>query len=257
MPLHPVAYDALTIDDDASFAHIGLYARLKRLLRRSGQRFLIPDAGATASWDRALFLNLTYWGGGESADVLCDEHIPADVVAHVAFHRAVGVQLAKVGAPSAEGVLFSESIASAFDLYLLGRLLHNAPECDFILSQVPIMSEAAEDAGLSSAALAELLQSVAEEPERAFEDMRALLFDAATALYACRGAAEAQVVLEGFGGHRFEPLLHHYQLSNWILYARAYTTSEASAGDSVRRLDTALRGAPSAIDWIDEHWIGD
>ena len=62
-----------------------------------------------------------------------------------------------------------------------------------------------------------LLEEVVREPERAFEELRALLFDAATALLTCPGVAEAQSVLEGFADHRFAPLLHHYQLSNWIL----------------------------------------
>jgi len=30
--------------------------------------------------DRALFLNLTFWGASEGGDVLVDAHVPADVV---------------------------------------------------------------------------------------------------------------------------------------------------------------------------------
>jgi hypothetical protein len=212
------------------------------------------------SWDRALFLNLTYWNDAEGADVLCDDHIPADVVAHVAWHHVVGRELARRATPpgsppGAAALFFSESIASAFDLYLVGRLLPNAPDSDFIISQVPLLSECAQEAGLSEPGFAALLEEVTREPERAFEDLRALLYDAATALVGCGGAGEAQATLDRFAGHRFEPLLHHFQLSNWILYARAYAGGPREPSPAVVEADAALRRAPVSLDWLAEHWI--
>jgi hypothetical protein len=269
MILRTVSLDELTIDDEHAVAHVALYDRLKQALRRSGHRFRIPAPGTRVSWDRALFLNLTYWGDEDGADVLCDDHIPADVVAHVAWHCVVSRQLAArpgvfgvlpsnpptAPPPTAAALFFAESIASAFDLYLVGRLIANAPDADFIATQVPIMSDCAQEAGLSESAFTALLQEVSREPERAFEDMRVLLLDAATALYPCRGAAEAQAVLEGFSGHRFLALLHHFQLSNWILYARAYAARPSGPDLTVTEVDAALRRAPISLDWLDERWI--
>src|SRR5438270_1314883 len=130
MPLRTVSLDELTVDDERSFAPVALYRRLKEALRRSDHRFLIPAAGAAMSWDRALFLNLTYWGGAPGRDVLCDGHIPADVVAHLGWHHVVSSRLAAAAgagrAPSPGALFFAESIASAFDLYLVGRLLAHA-----------------------------------------------------------------------------------------------------------------------------------
>ena len=80
-----VGLDELTIDDRSSFGGVAIYGRLEGILRRASRRFRIPEDGETVSWDRALFLNLTYWNEDE-ADVLCDDHIPADVVAHVGWH---------------------------------------------------------------------------------------------------------------------------------------------------------------------------
>jgi hypothetical protein len=60
MPLRTVSLDELTIDDEASFAAVPLYPRLKAALRRSGHRFHLPPPGESLSWDRALFLNLTF-----------------------------------------------------------------------------------------------------------------------------------------------------------------------------------------------------
>jgi len=274
--LRAVTLDELTIDDEGSLAQVTHYQRLKQALRRSQHRFLIPSGGARMSWDRVVFLNLTYWGGQDSAgaqaeggggsDVLCDDHIAADEVGHVAWHHVVSRELghlgaapaARAGSPvavSAEAMFFAESIASAFDVYLIGRLLHDAPDSDFITTQVPLIAERAEEAGLPRGAFATLMEDVCREPERAFEDMRALLLDVANALLTCAGPMEAERALARFVGHRFEPLLHHFEISNWILYARAYGARAAAPDAAVARLDAILRAAPSALGWLAEHWI--
>src|SRR3954447_19422648 len=75
MPLELVSLDELEIDDERSLRHIAVYRQLKAMLIASGYRFHRPAAGTWMSWDRALFLNLTFWNASEGADVLCDEHI--------------------------------------------------------------------------------------------------------------------------------------------------------------------------------------
>ena len=40
---------------------------------------------------------------------------------------------------SPEGFLLGESIASAFDMYLVGRLLGHSPDASFLETQVPAM----------------------------------------------------------------------------------------------------------------------
>jgi hypothetical protein len=265
MALRSVSLDELAIDDEGSFAHVALYGRLKQALLRSGHRFFIPQANTQLGWDRALFLNLTYWSGEASADVLCDRSIPADVIAHVAWHHLVGRELGRRAAavnqtgspvpPSAAALFFAESIASAFDLYLVGRLIPNAPDSGFITTQVPLMAERAQEAGLSEAAFAALLEDVAAEPERAFEDMRTLLLDTAGALLKCNGLEEAEAALGRVDGHRFAPLLHHFELSNWILYARAYAPPTSLPDPVVQPLDAILRSAPVALDWLAENCI--
>jgi hypothetical protein len=283
MPLRSLTLDDLTIDDERSLRHVAIYADLKRSLARSGYRFqVLPEGSASARWDRAVFLNLTFWDPSEAGDVLVDEHVPADVVAHVAWHHlarraldesdAGGAPAAghapssrPASAPTAEGLFLGESIASAFDLYLVGRLLGHSPGSEFLETQVPAMADVAEAAGLDEAAFASLLGSVAKEPERAFEDLRQLLFDAATTLVRCRTIGEAASALEAKDGHRFGALLHHYELSNWVLYARAYAAA-APQGEEARAdrdaearralaIDAALRSAPVSLDWLTERWL--
>jgi len=257
MQLREVKLDDLVIDDRPALAGVAIYGRLEAFVRRSAHRFLVPPAGADLGWDRALFLNLTYWSAEGGADVLPDDHIPADVVAHVGWHELTTAELPRQapGAPSASALFFAESIASAFDLYLVGRLLPRVPESDFITTQVPQMAECAEAAGLSEAGFTALLEQVAREPERAFEDLRALLYDAAGALFACPTAPAAQEALEAFAAHRFAPLLHHYQLSNWILYARAYGDRGRGPDPLVTELDRTLKQAPVSLDWLDVNWL--
>jgi hypothetical protein len=259
--------DELQIDDEKSFRHVALYDALKQALRKSGYRFRVaPPGSPSASWDRALFLNLTFWDASEAGDVLVDDHIAADVVVHVAWHHLARRALdAAEGAiagsdppgASADALFFGEAIASAFDLYLVGRLLGHAPDAEFLQTQVPAMAEAADAAGLSEDAFETLLQEISSDPDRAFEDLRELLFDAASALVSSRGIDQAAEILEGFEGHRFAPLLHHYELSNWILYARAYAPGRLAPDPAVRSLDAALRSAPVALDWLESHWLGD
>jgi len=258
VPLRALTLDELTIDDERSFRGVALYARLKEALRAAGHRFRVATPGETVSWDRALFLNLTYWSPEEEASVLVDEHVAPDVIAHTALHHVVGRALAReAAADSPAALLFTEAIASAFDVYLVGRLLPIAPESDFVTTQVPVMAEAAEQAGLDDAGFARLLEGVAAAPERAFEELRALLVDAGTALLACADASSAHDALEGFAGHRFAALLHHFQLSNWILYSRAYARPNAAADEAVRALDRALRECPDSLAFLASRWLPD
>lgn len=253
MRFRSVLLSDLHIEDERSFRHVGLYEELKQALRRDGYRFRVPER-EPASWDRVLFLNLTFWEPGEQGDVLPGATIPADVVTHVAWHHLARKALGTSSA-SADGLFFGEAIASAFDLYLVGRLLGHAPEAQFLETQVPAMAEVAEAAGLSDDRFEALLQEVASDPERAFEDLRELLFDAGTALVAADGVEAASAALARFDDHRFGALLHRFELSNWVLYARAHAARALAPDPKVRELDASLRAAPVALDWLERTWL--
>jgi hypothetical protein len=255
-PLQRVGLDALHIDDERSLRPVALYARLKQLLLRDGYTFRVaaPD-GPPIDWNRALFLNLSFWTPGDGADVLVDARIPADVVAHVAWHHLANRALGPEGLTTA-GLLMGESIASAFDLYLVGRLLLHAPRSAFLRTQIPAMAEVTQSAGLGAAGFEAMLSGIAEDPDAAFSELRALLYAASTRLARASGADEAARVLARLDGSRFYPLLHHYNLSNWVLYTRAYgVEAPPAAGAQVARLDRALRRAPVALEWLERNWV--
>jgi hypothetical protein len=258
MTLRTLTLAELTIRDERDLRHVGLYDTLKRMLIADGVGFRVPAEGsAHASWPRALFLNLTFWNASDPSDVLVDASIDADVVAHVAWHHAARKALfaGGSGSVSADALFLGESIASAFDLYLVGRLLGREGSGDFLETQVPAMAEAAEAQGVSPEAFEALLAGVAADPERAFEDLRALLFDVSAALVRCVDVDGATAALDQFTDHRFAALLHHYELSNWILYARAYAGSALDHDPQVRAIDRALREAPVSLAWLERHWL--
>jgi hypothetical protein len=254
MTLRTLTAAQLTLDDERDFRHVGLFRDLKQIMADDRCLFRVPAKGATLPWGRALFLNLTFWSAAEPSDVLTDDHPPADVLAHAAWHHLA--RLAFAGRPmSADALFLGESIASAFDLYLVGRLLTNAPDSDFLATQVPAMTDAALDAGVSEEDFEALLTSVSADPDRAFEDLRALLFDVCASLVAATNVDDAVGRLAAFAGHRFHALLHHYEVSNWILYARAYAASALAPDPFARSIDASLREAPSSLDWLDAQWV--
>lgn len=248
--------DDLTIDDEPAFRHVGLYHDLKAVLRRDAFAFRVLPPGPGARWDRALLLNLTFWAESASGDILVDEHIAADVVTHAAWHHLAAQALTRDGALSAEALFLGEAIASAFDVYLVGRLLGRSPDSDFLESQVPAMADAAEAAGLSERDFASLLADIEADPDRAFTDLRALLYDATLALYRCRTATEGLAVLEQFDGHRFAPLLHRYELSNWVLSTRVHAQPDAAPDLHAGEVDAALRTQADPLEWLWKRWGG-
>lgn len=257
-----VTLDKLRIEDEKSFRHIGLYDALKRSLMRDKILFWVPRAGSgKARWDRVLFLNLTFWTPNEPGDVLEKKAIPADVLMHAAWHhltrRALVTKEKAASRPSYDALFLGEAIASAFDLYLVGRTLGHAPDSAFLETQVPAMADAADQAGMSADDFESLLQDVAKDPEGAFEDLRRLLFDVCMSLVHKPSVDEAAEAIAAFDKHRFAPLLHHYELSTWILYARAYGQASDARDADVQRIDDALRQAPVALDWLEREWLND
>jgi hypothetical protein len=266
--LVPVALSELEVEDERSFRHVELYGELRQVLANRRHVFLVPERGHIP-WDRALFLNLTFFDAGAPSDVLTERVIPADVVTHAAWHSLASARLEgmKAGHPSPDEVILAEAIASAFDLYLVGRLLGHAPDSAFLETQVPAMAEVALAAGRDEEWFEGMLAELPDGPEDAFEELRQLLFEVTMALFECATATAANDVLEAHGGHRFFPLLHHYELSTWIQGAR--TTGRAAGGLApptggpegpgwtVHRAlrDAGASSTTTSLDWLAAHWV--
>lgn len=246
--------DELIIDDETAFRHVAIYEDLKGRLRRDAVQFAVLDDSQTmATPDGARLLNLAFWDPDHHSEVLCDRVLTADQVMHNAWHH-VAQQALGPAAKTATGMLLAESVASAFDLYLVGRLLGHAPNALFLETQVPAMSDACASAGMEEGAFTQLLQGASEEPEQSFESLRQLLFDASCTFIASTGLDDAVTALQQYSRHPFAPLLHHYELSTWVLYTKAYADDLESA-EAVTSADQALRQANDPIAWLDTNWL--
>lgn len=251
MRFRSVLLGDLEIEDEGSFSHVALYGDLKHIASEHRLSFLVPDRGELP-WDDVALLNLTYWTPGV-ADVLAAPRIPADVVAHVVWHHLC----ARSVPPGMKANLLGESVASAFDFYLVGRLLGRSPDSSFLETQVPRMAAAAEDAGADPEALETLLRDAAEEPERAFEDLRELLFDTSLALAEASSVEDAAAALSRAKEHRFGAIVHHYELSNWVIRSKLERLAPDATKDEAAALevDRALREAPDAVGWLEASWV--
>jgi len=254
--------DQLSIQDERAFRRVPLYAALKDLVRRDGYVFQVLPR-SSARWNHALLLNLTYWGHEGGGDVLETERVPADVIAHAALHHlaARAIRGPARGAPpvrpTSEALFFGESIASAFDAFLVGHLLSAAPRCAFLATQVPAMAAVARDAGASAKRFGALLEAIARDPEGSFESLRELLYDTSLALVAAPDARAAHDALAGAAAHPFGPLLHRYELSSWVLYARAYAARDAHQTRRVGTFDETLRRTGSPLMWLSSALAGE
>jgi hypothetical protein len=249
--------DQLTVDDESSFRHVAIYADLKSVLERTGYQFRVLPESHAGRWEDALLLNLAFWDAGSAGDVLTDARIDADVVAHVAWHwlAAQAFPYDPATGPTADALFFGEAVASAFDLYLVGRLLGHSPDALFLASQVPAMAEVAEAAGVADGAFDQLLEGVADDPDRAFEDLRELLFDVCIGLQTCRTPDDAFRVIGAHRRHRFSCLLHRFELANWALYARAHGAKPYLPDQRVRELDAQLRREREPVEWLGRQWL--
>ena len=169
MSMQSVPVSELTIVDEQSFETLALYRALRTRMDEAEPVFLITDPNGDEG-ERARLLNLGFWDPSSFMEVLTEPVITADQLAHNALHHC-GYGALGDAARSLEGLLLVESIASAMDIYWLGRLLAEAPYAEFLESQVPAISEAASGAGASSGSSL-IYCNWLENPPKAFGDLR-------------------------------------------------------------------------------------
>lgn len=250
--LRSVPLAALTIEDEDELADVPPYGALKQALLRAGAHYRVPAPGSVLSrWDQVLLLNLAFWTPGEPDDVIEGRTLTADVVAHRAWHHLAHAQLGPA-AGSVAGLMLGESIASAFDVYLVGTLLRTRPDAQVLQSQVPAMTTALQEAGLSDPECEAFFERCAAQPGRAFGELRGLLYEVGVSLVSAQGVEAAAAVLQGVASHPMAPLLHHFELPTWTLYARAHASGD---GAGARALHEALLAAPEPLSYLIERWL--
>ena len=239
MPLRAVPITSLR-QLDPSLLRIPVVEALLTRLADDRVRFLVPARGR-AGEGTTDFLNRTFWTS--AGDVLASREAPVDVLAHAAWHHVVRAAAPKA---SVEGALIGEAIASAFDLYLVGAALRVAPDAELLATQVPRLAEAAADGGMKERAFATVLKDAARDPERIFGELYALLADAGLKLARVDDPMLAARVVDTLAARRLGPLLFHYDVSGWLLHARAHATTRA-ADPAARAIDRTIRRAKRPI----------
>lgn len=254
--LHTVRIDELTIADEGAYAEFPLWTKLrKRLVEHEVDMYLVEADGPLTHWADTALINHTVRLPKGATEILHDRVVPADALMHTAWHHA-GVAAMGSLASTAEGLLLGESVASAFDAFVIGTLLGAESEQPSALdTQVPAMAEVAAAAGGSQEDFEALLHRMAEDPEGSFEELRELLFDVSIGLLYGGTVERAEEVLNGTRGHVFAPILHHYDLSIWVLYARAFG-ADMKEHASLRKIDAKLREVDKPLEWLVEHWLG-
>jgi hypothetical protein len=244
----------LNIDDERAVSRVLLYPMLKQVLIDDEVTFRVLPAsgkGAAAAWQQALLLNLVHWSDG-GGDVLVSPRIPADVVCHVAWHHLASRALApKQQRQTARAMFLAESVASAFDVYLVGQLLQQGVVLPAgLAAHVDEMTIAWGNQRTATRAL----NAMANDPGAAFSSLQQLLYGVSVALFEAHSADAAHDALQSWSSHPWSSLLHHYALSTWVLYARAHGGKDAAMDRRVVAVDQQLQ-QPNRLEWLSSQWL--
>ncbi|MBL4688924.1 MAG: hypothetical protein JKY37_30315 [Nannocystaceae bacterium] len=251
--LQPVPLSALTVEDEHDFAAMPLYPRLKQALLDAAVTYRVPAPGSKLSrWDHVLLLNLGFWTPTEPDDVIEGRVLTADVIAHRAWHHLAASALGP-GATTLEGLMLGEAIASAFDAYMIGHLLTSRPDAAMLESQLPAMSDAMLEAGLTDDECSKIFATFSEDPHAAFKQLLTLLYEVGVALCQCDGAEAAAHVLDAASTRPLAPLLHHYRLATWVLYSRGQPPGVDGAPAAA--LATEILASDDPLDLLLTRWL--
>ena len=202
-----------------------------------------------------FLLNLSFWAADAGGDVLADESIDADVVAHAAWHHLAARAFAPEagGAMPVDALFLGEAIASAFDAYLVGRLLGHAPRSKFLETQVPAMAETANAAGLTKASFAR-----SSRTSRVAPSARSRI---SASYSATRPRPSSPAATPSRRTPRWPRSTDIDSARSSIatalelgLYARAYGR-QAGPDPRVVAVDRALRRSKSPLAWLATRWI--
>ena len=215
MPPEVLTIEALEVFEEDRFRRAGieLYDLAFGFLRRTGVQFRILPQGMGLS----RVVNHLIWQADHHLEFLDGKIIHPDQVIHVATHCLLDRLWPEAGP---ERLLLAETLASATDLYLLGKLMRAGEEATFLEDTLGSFDYYFELYGSTSPPLEELLQTIHDAPFRAMMDLSDYLFR--FCLPFLRGTIDEQTLTRSVEKNQpFYPLIHHYHVTNWILNLRA------------------------------------
>ena len=205
-----LALTDLTIYEAEPFrrAEIGLLDAALLVLK--DHRFIhLPGKGLSKMVD------LLNWRAGARCEHIESRGIFADQAVHFAIHHVLeGV----LGGRQPQTVLLAECVASASDMYLLGKLSEAGEETGFLSETIESYCSYYEMYAAEAEQLEHLLSAFLDDPFKTMAETAIFLFSFGTALL---GPNWNRAVLTEMTANPYYPLVHHYNLTNWILSIRA------------------------------------
>ena len=185
----------------------------------------------------ARIANLLLWEAGKGQEFIDGHGIYADQLIHSAIHQLLEHVL---GSKHPLNMLFAECLASASDIYLLGKLSQAGQETDFLHDTLESYGSYYELYAHQDEDFVTTLNAIRRKP---FETMIALadyLFEFCEPLLYPQTVRDSTLPLVMAERCHFYPLVHHYNISNWILTIRGKHAKPPSAPpaalDAIRAL---------------------
>ena len=221
-------------------ADIVLLDYAKKILH--GHRFLcFPESKGIAR-----LINLVHWDVDARREYVDGTGIHADQVIHLAVHHVLS-HLS--GSDTPHAMLFAECLASATDLYLVGKLARVGHETDFVRDTLESFGMYYDMYAGDENAMETLITSLVDAPFQA-------MVRAADYLYRFGGRllnpTVEYVPLRDMESHYYYPLTHHYNMANWMLTIRARFPGPTDVVDLGREWSWFCRDEPSFLAYFRE-----
>lgn len=171
--------------------------------------------GFSNSRGLARIINLIQWEAAETTEYFDGEGIYFDQALHAAIHHVMDLQ---PNANNPFAMLAAECLASASDLFLLGTLSQAGQETDFLIDTMDSFYSYYElYCGEDQDPLKNLLNEVVENPLKTMSDVASYLYTFTSPLLYNEPHIQDLLDLQE---NDFYPLIHHYNISNWVLNIR-------------------------------------
>lgn len=245
---HPaIAMAELSIDrlpivetDNYRRADIRLLECSIELLRAHRVAFVAMENGNGL----ARLVNLLFWRAGERREYVDGSALYADQVIHLALHQLVDTLVSR---SHPRGSLFAECLASASDVYLLGKLMGGGEETDFLRDTLASFGTYYEMYAHGEGDLERIIRQLRDDPFAAMTGLASFLEFFCLTLLESDTGEEARQKLLPLTTHRFYPLVHHYHTANWVLSLRNRFTGAAPPPADLERLRARIQDGEEAF----------
>ena len=194
-------------------AGIKLLPKARAVLAANRTRAIVIPGGT----GMARLINLAHWQVDHHLEYLDEAAVNADQLIHFAAHQVMACVL---GCEDAHALLLAETFASALDLFLLGKLIGAGEETEFLVETVESFGAYCDLYGKGPVQLEALLTRIRDDPFASMAAAADYLYRVAEILLTSQVVAETAAGLAALASDPLYPLIHHYNVVNWVLAIR-------------------------------------